>query len=102
METKSNRGKFTACNEKVNECNALSQTPPGGANRQQISGPGFVVSLSLPNRGPKLFLTWAETGVAELSPYPRDAWHYPTWRCANDNVRRALGHRTSDYAIRII
>jgi hypothetical protein len=68
---------------------------------EQISGPGFVVWLRRHNKGPKLFVTWAETSVIELSPYSRDAWQYPTRNSANDNVRRALGPGIKNYTVRI-
>jgi hypothetical protein len=54
-------------------------------------GPGFVVWLSA--RGARVagFITWAETGVAELSPAMRDAWHFPTVTAANSAAERAFG-----------
>src|SRR5262249_32167095 len=61
-------------------------------------GPGFVIWLSAPNSRVSGFITWAETGVAELSPAIRDAWHFPTLRAANDAARRALGPAIETYA----
>jgi hypothetical protein len=69
---------------------------------EQINGPGFVVWLRRHNKGPKFFVTWAETSVIELSPYSRDAWQYPTRTSANDNVRRALGPGIKDYTVGIV
>jgi hypothetical protein len=69
---------------------------------EHISGPGFVVWLRRDNKAPKFFVTWAETGVVELSPNSEDAWQYPTSTTANDNLLRALGPRIKDYDVRIV
>lgn len=54
-------------------------------------GPGFVIWLSRPNSPVAGFITWAETGVAELSPAIRDAWRFPTLIAANSAADRAFG-----------
>jgi hypothetical protein len=54
-------------------------------------GPGFVVWLSAPGARVEGFITWAETGVAELSPAMRDAWRFPTLTTANSAAGRAFG-----------
>lgn len=56
-----------------------------------VSGPGFVVWVSAPNRRLRGFITWSETAVAELSPALRDAWRFPSLKAANDSAARALG-----------
>jgi hypothetical protein len=54
-------------------------------------GPGFVIWLSRRNSPVAGFVTWAETGVAELSPTIRDAWRFPTLNAANSKRGKSRG-----------
>jgi hypothetical protein len=102
METESNLVNPIISNENTKKRQKFSRTLPKASSMAQIAGPGFVVWLRCHKKAPKLFVTWAETSVIELSPYIKDAWQYPTRTSANDNVRRALGPRIKDYTVRII
>jgi hypothetical protein len=102
METKSNHKNDTTKFEKANEQHGLSHKTRTLPNTQQIRGPGWVVCVSSPRMGGRLFITWAETGVAELSPDRKDAWRYPTPTAANDGVRRAFGPRIRSYAVAVL
>jgi hypothetical protein len=70
---------------------ARSATPRPSCQGVRAKGPGFVVWLTSSNRKIKGFISWSETGVAELSPIVREAWHFPSLKAANDSVARGFG-----------
>jgi hypothetical protein len=65
-------------------------------------GPGFVVWVGAANSRISGFISWAETGVAELSPVIRDAWHFPTPQAANIAVNRAFGAAIKAYTTKVL
>lgn len=85
---------YSKNNHKSSDLEHISQTPSKVALAR---GPAFVVWVSATNGKTRGFITWAETAVAELSPYILDAWHFPTAKAANDSVARALGPAAEDF-----
>jgi len=65
------RGTFASLSTKSNEANS-----------------GVVLWIGKPFRA---YLGWAETGVAEFSPFLGDAWIFPTALEATSALARALG-----------
>ncbi len=62
---------------------------------------GFVVWLARSGSRTRGFLAWAETAVAELSPFHVDAWRYPSTNAAHDAVSRAFGPAAETYCVAI-
>jgi hypothetical protein len=101
MAHKSDQRYHTGSTSKLNEDQIVNSKTHGSSKAEQIRGVGFVIFIGSPKKGWKLFISWAETGIAELVPNRSDAWHYPTLRAANDAVRRAFGPRVYDYTVEI-
>jgi len=102
MAHKSDHCKNTTRSKKYHENQCVTGIGGEAANAQQIRGPGFVIRVSSPKRGFRLFITWAETGVAELSPDVTEAWRYPSFYAANDSARLAFGPRIRDFDVEVL